>query len=662
MRRKSKRGRDANLPILHNLQRGPKTYLSRRFWILGALLLVLSALALVQYRWIDQLAEAQRERAKENLTAALSNVESDFDIEITRAFVAFQVPLSNLDYPERYKEWTQHAPYPRLIRGVYITETGQADALPKPVIPGEPLIRSSEWQRDLADLRPPPLAGVTAVASVSGPFGFQTFSTGVAGRPFVLRDPEVTIDGNPAFVFPIMPTGPSVATLVTHTRRAERPLPREAIVSVGGPAGLPTWGVIVLDADYMRTTFLPSLVNRYLRNAADSDCEILVVKRNSDLSSRAVFPSASAPPENRFVHPDGRISLFELRLDCFSPSSSTNALSIVGSLPNVRALSMDSLSEVLARKPPACSSSPPTSADGSGGLWEMLVRYRGGSLDQAMATFRRRNLLLSGSVLVVLALGICMLVILTERARSLAEMQTEFVLGVSHELRTPLTVIRVAADNLKSGIVESSEQAHKYGEIIDTKALELSNMIEETLQFARMQSATLVGKRIPVAPGHLVKASLANCEPALHNAGVDVELHLAPDLPLIDVDVHLMNICLENLIRNIVKYAAAGRWMAIQVNRATRPDGEKLQISVADRGPGISPVDLPHIFEPFYRGKLAESSQVPGVGLGLTLVKRVLEAHHGTVEVESSESAGTLFSIFLPAHRAEAGTQRKAGS
>jgi hypothetical protein len=470
---------------------------------------VLCGLALVQYRWIHQLAEAQRQRAKENLTAALSDVESDFDVEITRAFVAFQVPLSNLDYPERYKEWMQHAPYPRLIRGVYITETGQADALPKPVIPGEPLIRSSEWQRDLPDLRPPS-AGVTAVASVSGPFGFQTFSTGVAGRPFVSRDPEVTIDGNPAFVFPIMPTEPSVGTLVTHTLRAEQSLLREGIVSVGGPAGLPKWGVSVLDADYMRTTLLPSLANRYLRNAAASDYEILVVKRNSGLSSRAVFPSESAPPENRFVHPDGRINLFELRLDCFSPSSSANALSIVGSSPNVRALSMDSLSEVLARKPPACSSSPPTSADGSGGLWDMLVRYRGGSLDQAMATFRLRNLLLSGSVLVVLALGICMLVILTERAHSLAEMQTEFVLGVSHELRTPLTVIRVAADNLKSGIVESSEQAHKYGEIIDTKALELSNMIEETLQFALMQSATLVGKRIPVDSGHLVKASLAS--------------------------------------------------------------------------------------------------------------------------------------------------------
>jgi len=101
-----------------------------------------------------------------------------------------------------------------------------------------------------------------------------------------------------------------------------------------------------------------------------------------------------------------------------------------------------------------------------------------------MATFRRRSLLLSGSVLLVLALGICMLVVLTERARALAEMQTEFVLGVSHELRTPVTVIQVAADNLKKGLVENSEQAYKYGEIIYMYALELLNMIEEALAYA----------------------------------------------------------------------------------------------------------------------------------------------------------------------------------
>jgi len=277
-----------------------------------------------------------------------------------------------------------------------------------------------------------------------------------------------------------------------------------------------------------------------------------------------------------------------------------------------------------------------------------LANYRGGSLDHAIATFRHRNLFLSAAVLLVLALGSSIVVLLAERARALAEMQAEFVLGVSHELRTPLTIIRVAADNLKRGIVKNAEQAHKYGEIIHAHASELSNMVEETLAFARMRSGGLARHRTVVSPAQIVKDALADNESALRNAGLEVELDLAPDLPRINADVRMVRRCLDNLIQNAVKYAAVGRWIAIRTRKVSRKEGDRIQISVEDRGAGISPDDLPHIFEPFYRGKRIQASQVPGIGLGLTLVKRVAEAHKGTVEVETSNF--TRFSIFLPPH------------
>jgi signal transduction histidine kinase len=143
----------------------------------------------------------------------------------------------------------------------------------------------------------------------------------------------------------------------------------------------------------------------------------------------------------------------------------------------------------------------------------------------------------------------------------------------------------------------------------------------------------------------------------LQNAGIEVELDLAPDLPLVDVDARLVDRCLTNLIQNVVKYAAAGRWMAVRVEKVIRPEGKRVQISVEDRGPGISPDDLPHIFEPFYRGRNGEASQAPGVGLGLTLVKRVVEAHLGRVEVKSSDT-GALFSISLRTYQGQPGTQK----
>jgi two-component system phosphate regulon sensor histidine kinase PhoR len=175
-------------------------------------------------------------------------------------------------------------------------------------------------------------------------------------------------------------------------------------------------------------------------------------------------------------------------------------------------------------------------------------------------------------------------------------------------------------------------------------------MIEETLAFARIQSMALVPRTAPVPPEQIVKASLANCERVLDEAGVELELEFAPALPLVAVDARLMIRCLENLVQNAAKYAAAGRWVAVRTSKVSSGKGDWVRISVEDRGPGISAVDFPRIFEAFYRGSQAEASQVPGVGLGLALVKRTVESHRGKVEVQSFERGGTTFSVFLPAH------------
>src|SRR5260370_24492904 len=106
--------------------------------------------------------------------------------------------------------------------------------------------------------------------------------------------------------------------------------------------------------------------------------------------------------------------------------------------------------------------------------------------------------------------------------------------------------------------------------------LELSNMIEETLAFARMESTTLIPHRTPVAPEQIVKAALADNESALRDAGVEVELDLAPDLPLLNGDLRLVKRGLENLIQNVGKYAAMCRSMTIRASKADRPDGERV--------------------------------------------------------------------------------------
>lgn len=654
--------------FLDSLRREWKAYLSPRLWILGVLLLVLFALAMVQYKWIDQVAQAERQRAKANLTTSLADFERDFDFEITRILVTFQVPAVNsTDFSERYKEWLRHAPYPKLIRGVYTLETSKAGPALRDVLPGQPAIRSTDWQQDFSELASPP--GPTTTSPPGGPVSVQLFSQGGLVRAWGVPGPGVIIDGNPALIIPFMPAMDDVARrTVTHVAGTA---PLSVGIERAPPRPSPRWVVVVLDASYIKTTVFPALLKLRFPNGTASEYDILIVDKKGSGPERVIFRSELAPPESQFAHPEGSIGLFAIRMDCFFPSSATSATAAGGissyafragsrsstfnssgaqKLDRATEIHMlagaDPLPEILSRTATSCDNSFPSATNNSTGIWELLVRYRAGSLDHVMATFRRRNLFISAGVLFVLALGICMLVLLTERARSLAQLQVDFALGVSHELRTPLTVIRVAADNLRKGMVENAGQARAYGEIIDTHASELSNMIEETLAFSRIQAGSLTGKLAPVSAEQIVRSSLANCQAALQNARIEVEVHVGPDLPLVDANIYLITKCLQNLIQNVVKYAAAGQWLAIRVAKVSLPEGDRVQISVEDRGPGISPADLPHIFEPFYRGRNGEASQVPGVGLGLTLIKRVVEAHSGKIEVKCSER-GALFSILL---------------
>lgn len=634
-----------------------KTHLSRHLCIFGALLSILCILAVVQYHWINQVTEAERQRATATLTKALSGLETEFDIETSRAFATFDTPAAGPpDYAQRYKEWLRLAPHPQLLRGVYAIDPGNSNSSPKSLVPGEPQIGSGKWQQDLAKAT---LA--VAPTRMSGPVQSEA-----GDRVFVQRgvttavrfvQPAVMIDGNPAFIFPMV----SVFT-TSRMARVEASASSFQMINVGhagGPIPKPQLGLLVLDATYIKMTLLPRLVELHFPKAA-SDYDILVIDETLPTSSRAVFRSEFAGSESKFARPDGSTELFQLRLDCFlPPSPSLEPRSIqIASGPDVLPKA-NSLSEILTRRPATCDNTGAMPSSLSNGPWKVLVKYRAGSLDQALARFRCRNILLSGSVLLVLAMGMIALIAWTERARALAQMQTEFVLGVSHELRTPLTVIRLAADNLKEGLVDNSKQAHKYGEIIGSYALELSNMVEQALAFARTQSRAFTPNTACVSPEQLVRTSLDACQRSLQDAGMHVELDVEPSLPFIAVDVRLMNSCLENLIHNAVKYASVGKSIAVRLRKVNKPEGENVRISVEDRGPGISSIDAPHIFKPFYRGKQGDASQMPGVGLGLTLVKRVVEAHNGSVEMCSSRS-GTSFSLFLPAYQSEYHVQSMA--
>jgi signal transduction histidine kinase len=462
---------------------------------------------------------------------------------------------------------------------------------------------------------------------------------------------DLTLAGNPAFAF--LPTPPS-------------PRPPEPVVGVATAAGLPEacgdggrtvggpraplqiqrWSVAVFDLNYIATTLLPELFRRYLPGGSTLDYDIRIVNDPATLVNRVVFPRGTQSREAGLPQPDWHIGLFSPRLDCFTPDFRPRPPTVPGLIPAPAPLN---LTRLLTQKVTSCRTiSLPESAAGPG-LWTLQVNYRPLSTEGALATFRRRSVLFSGGVLLVLGLGVFTLILLSERASALAEMRSELVLGVSHELRTPLTVIRVAADNLARGMAADGEQARNYGQLIGVEAARLSDMIEDTLAFARLQSGRRSLDTAPVDVAELVASSLANCQEPLRDAGVRSHTDIAPNLPPIEANARLIGKCLENLVQNVIRYAAVGHWMVVSAHQADRPEGSRVRISVADHGPGIPITDLPHIFEPFYRGRNGAASTATGLGLGLTFVKRVVEAHRGNVEVEVT-ATGTVFSLFLRCH------------
>ena len=290
--------------------------------------------------------------------------------------------------------------------------------------------------------------------------------------------------------------------------------------------------------------------------------------------------------------------------------------------------------------------SPP----GADGAWELIVRHSAGSLEQVVAAHQNRNLAMSFGVLLLLCVSMGMILVSAQRAQRLAKAQIDFVAGVSHELRTPLAVICSAAENLADGVVGEKARIAEYGTLIRDEGRRLTAMVEQTLQFAAGQSnrQTYQLKRHPVA--EIVEDALQQAKPALESADYHVEKTVAADLPAVEADAAALSQTLQNLIGNAVKYGGASRWVGVRAESAEAPaGGQEVRISVEDKGLGISSHELPHVFDPFFRGKQATSRQIRGTGLGLSLARDAVVAMGGRISVKSANGEGSTFTIHLPA-------------
>lgn len=238
-----------------------------------------------------------------------------------------------------------------------------------------------------------------------------------------------------------------------------------------------------------------------------------------------------------------------------------------------------------------------------------------------------------------------------EMAASLAEAETmrkNLIADVSHELRTPLSVVQGNLQALLDGVypLEMAQVASLYDE---TRLL--TRLVDDLHDLALADAGRLRLEQAPVDINGLVRAAAAQFAPVAESSGVPLELEEDVDAlgepPFVLGDADRLAQVLRNLLSNALRHTPAGGRVSLAVTRA----GEQVRVQVADTGSGISPEDLPHVFDRFYRGDRSRSRQGGGAGLGLAIARQIVAAHGGTLTVRSEPGEGAAFTIALPVQR-----------
>jgi len=649
--------------------------------LVGLVMLLVPALAYMQYQWLGQLSTAERERMQRTLRTAAAQFATEFDTELSRALVGLQVDGATIrdenwtGYAQRHSAWTNGTTEPRLVREVLLVDTLPGTELPvmgsQAVVPIDRLrlrrwnaqalaFEPAEWTADLNVLRASlssHFIGFTMERSRNGGGNGSGERGRAEGRVSTsLGDDNTLVSPATLFELPDGRRGPPKITILGFT-------------------------IVRLDPEVVRETLLASLATRHFHGDDEEvDYRVAVVHRDDPASvvwesePGAAKRIAASPdvttnfmgprPEQMFVFARGGNGTIPPAPPA-PPAPPSGVITVTPPHPG------DDTTKVRTENLVVSMVERETRANGPSrvitrtsqfnpfeGRWVLMAKHRAGSLEAAVAAVRQRNLLVSSSVLLLLTMAIGLIVVSARRAQELARQQMEFVAAVSHELRTPVSVIGAAAGNLADGVVGDPARVRKYGETIQGEARRLAETVERVLQLAGIAAGRAAAAPVPVQPADLVHDSIGACRTEIENAGVEVEIEIAPGLPPVMGDVTALRSALQNLISNAVKYGGDARWVRISAGTGNPP--RQVVFTVEDRGLGIDADDRKHIFEPFYRGREAVSKQIQGSGLGLNLVARIAEAHGGKVSVTSEPGKGSVFTISLPSMTDRAAAESQA--
>jgi signal transduction histidine kinase len=281
-------------------------------------------------------------------------------------------------------------------------------------------------------------------------------------------------------------------------------------------------------------------------------------------------------------------------------------------------------------------------------IWKLRTSYDNQTIPAIIAARERPQHALMWTLAGLMAFSVFFVARAAAREVRVAEMKSNFVSSVSHDLKTPLALIQLFAETLELGRLKSTERAHEYYRIINSEARKLTRLINNLLDFSRIEAGLRQYKREPVNLTDVAEHVVQSLDSQFRHNQYSVTTDLAPDVPVL-LDREAAEQALENLLSNAMKYSPDHREIVVEVDRV---DGYGV-VRVRDRGIGIPPRQQRKIFRKFYRVQNDGGSGPHGTGLGLAIVDHVMRGHGGFVRVDSEPGRGSTFSLHFPLHAGE---------
>lgn len=658
------------------------------------LVTLLPILAALQFQWIGQLNDAEVDQLRANLQSSANLYAQALDHEIWPAQFAFRVSFTgSVDQIARelslnYQYWSARVSRPDLVEDIYWIDYADDEHLRLyKFYPSSGILKHKEWPEDLLD--------------------WKRYFIERNRRQLEQYNPQISDDHAieklqqlSARLMAEQPAIPIPVSIDTDLASAE--LLANLNATSSGRAG---FTLLTLNKEYLENTFFPELEEEFF--APDDDIDVLIVSKTDP--EHIMYMSDPSLDANAFDNPDAETDIGRIRWNKFTSASRLAfgyaslidrdqhvADSLIAQVqrawqPAIKdsfllesvdvpdfplqaiirlaqeddydgaltaedlLVALTSLTQTEENNQRSSQQSTPVANTASNeaspeNAWTLRIRHKTGSLETSVAANRRRNLVMSFGILLILGIATVLIYSSSRRAQELADRQMGFVTGVSHELRTPLSVIKSAADNLADGVVNNPDRMQKYGELIRKESSRLNEMVEQVLELAGVLSHKQSFAPKPLRVDDLIADALDACNESISEKVFTVDVSVEPDLPMVEADSRALQGAVCNLINNAIKYSNGSQWIGIKAGTGKNSKkNREIQISVSDKGRGIPQEDLPHIFEDFFRGEDVRNAQIKGNGIGLSIVKKTMELHGGRVSVESHVNQGTTFTLHLPA-------------